>query len=233
MSTEIQDPEPSPSQSSLPLYIQQKDATTKTAQDAIANGCNSVPLDVAPTASMVCRICQTNTANEVLISPCYCKGSMAYVHLSCLERWLNQSSRSYCELCKYQYSAIETQRYGFCEGLWLWIRHPRNRTHIQSDLLIAILLTIVTAGLVCVCIMGMHYFVIEARRFGMSRTWTKVVVCAFLGTVVIGYIVTIYLLVKDELLPWYHWWRNTVDVRLHLTASIAQGLRRQVSETAV
>lgn len=233
MSTEIQDPNPSPSQSSLPLYIQQKDEITESSQEIVTSDSEPTLIDIMPISSMVCRICQTNTANEVLISPCHCKGSMAYVHLSCLERWLNQSSRSYCELCKYQYSAIETQRYGFCEGLWLWIRHPRNRTHVQSDFLIAILLTIVTAGLVCVCVLGMHYFVIEAKKLGMSKLWTKVVVCGFLGTVIIGYIVTIYLLIKDELVPWYHWWKNTVDVRLNLTASIAQGLRRQVSETAV
>lgn len=233
MSTEIQDPEPSSSQSSLPLNIQQRNATPKISKESITNGSEPVPLDVTPIASMLCRICQTNTANEVLISPCRCKGSMAYVHLSCLERWLNQSSRSYCELCKYQYNAIETQRYGFCEALWLWINHPRNRTHVQSDFLIVILLTIVTAGLVCVCILGMQYFVIEATKFGMTRMWTKVVVCIFLGTVIVGYIVTIYLLIKDELAPWYRWWKNTVDVRLRLTASIAQGLRRQVSETDV
>lgn len=79
----------------------------------------------------------------------------------------------------------------------------------------------------------MHYFVLEAKKLGMSKTWTKVVVCAFLSTVIMGYMVTIYLLVKDELVPWYNWWKGTVDVRLNLTASIAQGLRREASETAV
>lgn len=232
MSTEILQSEPTPSQSSLPPYTQ-KDVASKSPLTSSTSDSEIAPPNVTSIASMVCRICQTNTANEVLISPCHCKGSMAYVHLSCLERWLNQSSRSYCELCKYQYNAVETQRYGLCESLWLWIRHPRNRTHVQSDLLIAVLLTIVTVGLVCVCVLGMHYFVLEARKLGMSRMWTKLVVCSFLGTVIVGYIITIYLLVKDELAPWYHWWKNTVDVRLNLTASIAQGLRREVSETAV
>ncbi|KOX71695.1 hypothetical protein WN51_03406 [Melipona quadrifasciata] len=40
-----------------------------------------------------------------------CKGSLAYVHLACLERWLNQSCRSYCELCRYHFNVIETPRY--------------------------------------------------------------------------------------------------------------------------
>lgn len=40
-----------------------------------------------------------------------CKGTLAYVHLSCLERWLNQSCRTYCELCRYYFNAVETPRY--------------------------------------------------------------------------------------------------------------------------
>lgn len=186
---------------------------------------------VIPVGSTVCRICHTNTANEALISPCNCKGSMAYVHLSCLERWLNQSSRSYCELCKYHYNAIETQRYGLIEGIRLWVRHPRNRNHVQSDLLISVLLTIVTVGLVSVCLMGMQYFVLEGRKLGISKSWTRGMICFFLGIVVVGYAVTLYLLIKDQVIPWYNWWKNTVDVRLMLTPSIAQGFRRQLRES--
>lgn len=62
-----------------------------------------------------CRICllEGNTAEDPLVSPCDCKGSVAHVHLSCLRQWimarLNWSDSkpgSYyyrpqsCELCK-------------------------------------------------------------------------------------------------------------------------------------
>lgn len=178
------------------------------------------PVRVSSVASMVCRICQTNTAQECLISPCHCKGSLAYVHLSCLERWLNQSSRSYCELCMFQFNAIQTQRYGLFEGLRLWIRHPRNRNHVQSDLLISILLTIVTFGLIAVCLLGMQYFVIEGKKLGISKSWTKGAISMFLSVIVIGYVTTLYLLVKDQVIPWYNWWKTTVDVRLNLAPSV-------------
>ncbi|SAM05283.1 hypothetical protein [Absidia glauca] len=43
-----------------------------------------------------------------LIRPCRCKGTMMYVHVSCLNRWRNMSPRasSYvaCDLCGYQYN---------------------------------------------------------------------------------------------------------------------------------
>ncbi|CAG8556672.1 2896_t:CDS:1 [Acaulospora morrowiae] len=77
---------------------------------------NSVPLKF-------CKICQepelldtSHDENENLhlpytkdrlISPCKCKGSLEYVHLSCLNKWRNNPVRhdaSYrCEVCKYEY----------------------------------------------------------------------------------------------------------------------------------
>ncbi|XP_076390584.1 E3 ubiquitin-protein ligase MARCHF2 [Megachile rotundata] len=164
--------------------------------------------------SSVCRICHTNTSKEPLISPCRCKGSLAYVHLACLERWLNQSSRSYCELCRYHFNVIETPRYGLPESLRIWITHPRNRRNIQSDLLIFTLLSVVTMGLVTVCLLGMQYFVIEGKKIGISKLWTKRAIWSFLVIVVMGYITTVYFLGKDQVSPWYRWWKSTVNVRL-------------------
>lgn len=177
----------------------------------------SASTHMALVSAAVCRICHTSSELENLISPCNCKGSLAFVHLSCLERWLNQSSRSYCELCMFQYNAIETKRYRLWEGLILWIRHPRNRAHVRSDVAIAALLTLVTFGLVGVCLMGMEYFVTESNRFGIHRNWTRNTICLFLAIVILGYFTTIYLLVKDQVLPWYNWWKNTVNVKLLLT----------------
>ncbi|KAK9892696.1 hypothetical protein WA026_021552 [Henosepilachna vigintioctopunctata] len=172
--------------------------------------------------STVCRICHTNTANERLLSPCYCKGTLAYVHLSCLERWLNQSSRSYCELCLYQYNAVETLRYGLLEGIRLWIRHPRNRNHVRSDCLIAFLLTLVTIGLVVISLIGMDYFIIEGIKLGFSKIWTKSFIVSFLGIILMGYAVTMYLILRDEFVPWYNWWKNTLNIHLLLNPTVLQ-----------
>ncbi|KAK2581078.1 hypothetical protein KPH14_006120 [Odynerus spinipes] len=164
--------------------------------------------------SAVCRICHSNAVKEPLLSPCRCKGTLAYVHLSCLERWLNQSCRSYCELCLYHFNAVETLRYRWTESLRIWIRHPRNRRNVQSDLLIFILLTVVTIGLITVCLFGMRYFIIEGRRLGISKSWTKGAIWFFLGIVILFYTATVYLLGKDQLLPWYRWWKSMINVRL-------------------
>ncbi|CAH1981945.1 unnamed protein product [Acanthoscelides obtectus] len=183
--------------------------------------------------SLVCRICHTNTVNEGLISPCNCKGSLAYVHLSCLERWLNQSSRSYCELCMYRYSAIETKRYKLCEGIRLWIKHPRNMRQFKSDLVIASLLTLVTSGLIASSLFGMEYFVIEGSKVGLQRKWIRLTICLFLLIVMVGYLITIYLIARDQLLPWYRWWTKTVDIRLLLPPSICMKMLVKKREGSV
>ena len=69
-----------------------------------------------------CRICycEEDTIENPLIQPCSCSGSMKYIHLNCLKRWLKNSSYSlvqgnenfcvynfkqpHCELCKTKFS---------------------------------------------------------------------------------------------------------------------------------
>lgn len=38
-----------------------------------------------------------------LITPCFCTGTLQYVHHKCLQHWIRSSNRNYCELCKYTF----------------------------------------------------------------------------------------------------------------------------------
>ena len=58
------------------------------------------PLEEQPT----CRIC---LEPGDLIQPCDCKGSSAYVHKECLDRWLKTSKRTNCEICLFEYEIEE------------------------------------------------------------------------------------------------------------------------------
>ena len=71
-----------------------------------------IPLD----QNNVCRICLSNenSAKNPLISPCQCKGTMKWVHFTCLQSWLQEKvemtedelvliyiwKELKCELCK-------------------------------------------------------------------------------------------------------------------------------------
>jgi RING-variant domain len=66
-----------------------------------------------------------------LISPCRCKGTLAFVHKSCLEHWLRESANQHCELCQQRYPLRQSLRYKWWEALLIWYRNPRNRNILQ------------------------------------------------------------------------------------------------------
>lgn len=57
-------------------------------------------LDEPPT----CRICYDQDVDAPLISPCACTGSVQYIHITCLYRWMSMHPHSKCEICKTPYN---------------------------------------------------------------------------------------------------------------------------------
>lgn len=58
----------------------------------------------------MCRICREAGSKEDLLTTCGCKGTMKYIHLSCLEHWLAESDSTKCELCSFQYQTVRTPK---------------------------------------------------------------------------------------------------------------------------
>nr|XP_023014306.1 E3 ubiquitin-protein ligase MARCH3-like [Leptinotarsa decemlineata] len=57
-------------------------------------------------AEYICRICHGGESLDDLLTPCRCRGTVALVHLKCLERWLKESNHSSCELCQHHYKIV-------------------------------------------------------------------------------------------------------------------------------
>ncbi|CAO1310169.1 unnamed protein product [Diamesa tonsa] len=55
------------------------------------------------TSGDFCRICHENDNINPLLTPCYCSGSLKYVHQQCLQQWLTCSQTNSCELCKFPF----------------------------------------------------------------------------------------------------------------------------------
>lgn len=52
----------------------------------------------------ICRICHCESdLHNPLLTPCYCSGSLKYVHQTCLQQWLTASETNSCELCKFPF----------------------------------------------------------------------------------------------------------------------------------
>ncbi|BES95256.1 RINGv [Nesidiocoris tenuis] len=179
--------------------------------DSVQNSMHTASSDLS---NCICRICQTAKSKEQLISPCNCKGTLGKVHLSCLEKWLNFCGRQHCEICKYHFQVTRTRRYGIAQSVRIWVRHPRHRIHLRSDLIIAMILTIITATLCCICAFGVRYFISEAVRLGIPAVYTEGIIFVFLAVIVLGYSVTMYLMCKDHVVPWYRWWTQNSMVKI-------------------
>ncbi|KAL4617682.1 E3 ubiquitin-protein ligase MARCH3 [Arapaima gigas] len=87
----------------------------------------------------MCRICHEGGAQEQLLSPCECTGTLGSVHRSCLEHWLSASGTSFCELCHFQFSVQRKAR-----PLLEWIRNPglqQEKRTLFGDMVCFLLIT--------------------------------------------------------------------------------------------
>ena len=55
---------------------------------------------------MVCRICLDieTEANKFVKNSCKCKGSVANIHYNCLQKWIEISGKTKCEICLRYYN---------------------------------------------------------------------------------------------------------------------------------
>ncbi|XP_063536757.1 E3 ubiquitin-protein ligase MARCHF1-like isoform X1 [Cydia strobilella] len=92
----------------------------------------SAPKEVSSVAGSlasenICRICFGGASAERLERPCGCRGTIAAVHRSCLERWLLQAATSYCELCRHHYVVTRSHKWSWMRSLIEWARSGRGR----------------------------------------------------------------------------------------------------------
>lgn len=73
---------------------------------------------------VICRICHGGQSIDDLLTPCRCRGTIALVHLKCLERWLKESNHSSCELCQHHFRIIREPQYSVPWSILVFLRHP-------------------------------------------------------------------------------------------------------------
>ncbi|XP_063218950.1 uncharacterized protein LOC134529122 [Bacillus rossius redtenbacheri] len=64
-----------------------------------------------------CRVCSLpeERGGELMLAPCDCRGTMRWVHCSCLMQWLQSRCRPACEVCgaRYRFRVERPRRPGF------------------------------------------------------------------------------------------------------------------------
>ncbi|GBP83455.1 E3 ubiquitin-protein ligase MARCH3 [Eumeta japonica] len=117
---------------------QRADANASTDKDGGSPGSRR--------SDQICRICFGGESSERLVRPCSCRGTIAAVHRSCLERWLQQAASSYCELCRHHYSVTRTHKWSWARSALEWAVSGRGRALVADVLRGAALAAASTLG---------------------------------------------------------------------------------------
>jgi hypothetical protein len=81
---------------------------------------------------LMCRICHCEEVSpEFLITPCYCAGTLKFVHQACLQQWLKSNGMKSCELCKFDF-IMETRTRSFRDWEKLDMNHIERRKVLCS-----------------------------------------------------------------------------------------------------
>ncbi|EEB11229.1 membrane associated RING finger, putative [Pediculus humanus corporis] len=201
---------------------------------------DAASISLVNSSSDICRICREAGSKEDLITTCCCRGTMRFIHLSCLEHWLAESDSTKCELCSYQYQTVRTPKYSIIKSILLWLQNPGRRRDAREIMLDFLALIVFTPMAFFGTYMALltaetwyifYYLNFTLLRFkstqyttenciAMSPTITKIVSVGCLG--IIGAIDTAYfswLLVRAQhhTRAWNRWRRRNSIVKVILS----------------
>jgi len=154
-----------------------------------------------------CRICQDSRVLESLISPCYCMGTMGFVHSSCLEKWLGQSGRSACELCKFEFRTQVTYK-TFRDWIITEDFSLLERRYILTDLACFLLLTPLGIVSSWLCINGAQQYYIN------EHFWTGFALVILTGLLTMLYFFWVTITLRYHYLAFTRWQRQNGEVQL-------------------
>lgn len=176
-----------PSKKSHSLSPDSPRAQTDFDNHKFSDGCSSLSSSISSNGFDICRICHCEGDAEVpLITPCYCAGSLRFVHQACLQQWIKSSNTRNCELCKFQF-IMHTKTKPFTEWEQLDMSGLERRKLFCAVLFHAVALT---------CVVWSSYVLIdrtvEEVRNGVLEwpLWTKLIVVSIgiTGGVIFMYI---------------------------------------------
>ncbi|XP_043465795.1 E3 ubiquitin-protein ligase MARCHF2-like, partial [Leptopilina heterotoma] len=149
------------------------------------------------------------------------QGTVGAIHLTCLEKWLEESNRSSCELCGHDFQVERTLRYGVAESIavWLCLRQQRQRTvvrNLHSDLLRCVIVTPLTIACSYVCIVAADFYSQNNYDHFPPARWTTYSLLAMMSLIIFSYFVWTYAVIQHHQKAWFYWWQKTSKVKVSL-----------------
>ncbi|XP_050670139.1 uncharacterized protein LOC126968947 isoform X2 [Leptidea sinapis] len=176
----------------------------------------------SPPSDTICRICFGGASAERLVRPCSCRGTIAAVHRSCLERWLLQAVTSHCELCRHHYTVTRTHKWSWARSVVEWARSGRGRA-LAADawrgLALGAASVLGTARALHACDAALQA---GARRGGAAALAANLFSSLLIGIIgALNGLLTTWMLLKiqEHQVSWRTWRDSTLHVRVTLDAA--------------
>ncbi|XP_047504222.1 E3 ubiquitin-protein ligase MARCHF2-like isoform X1 [Pieris napi] len=172
----------------------------------------------------ICRICFGGESAERLVRPCCCRGTIAAVHRSCLERWLLQAATSYCELCRHHYVVTRSHKWSWARSVWEWGVSGRGRAlaaDVWRGAALGAASVLGTARALHACDAALQA---GARRGGGAALAANLFSSLLIGVIVYGVagalngLLTTWMLLKiqEHQASWRAWRDSTLHVHVSL-----------------
>lgn len=150
-------------------------------------------------------------------------GSVGKVHITCLEKWLQESRTDYCDLCFYQYRLEKVPRYTTWESLRPFWSDDENRK-LCNELLATIPGITFLVILACSCCLLAIFALDDMSSDMIDHTYFlfKFVLMFCLLLIVFVYGTMFTSVVRDVIRLWYKWSQQQLLVRLIPSAADLQ-----------
>ena len=146
---------------------------------------------------------------------------MGAIHLACLERWLEESNRSSCELCGHEFDIERTLRYKALHSIviWLCLSQQQHQLYVRSlrvDVLRCVIITPVTIACSYVCVVAADFYSTNNYENFPPAKWTTYSLLAMMTLLILSYFVWMYMAIQYHQRVWFYWWQKTSIVRVRL-----------------
>lgn len=162
-----------------------------------------------------CRLCyDTKYDDSTLIEPCSCKGTMAKVHVQCLEKWLNHIRSKKCELCLFEFKTEEKLHYGLFQSIGIWTRNNRRHQCLMHDFYLFLMMNVIALSMIGLLLQVIHHVINDDYIRETLPIWYIAALCFATGLWITIYILIIGIFISSHIQPWFVWWRSVKKINL-------------------
>ncbi|XP_015124409.1 E3 ubiquitin-protein ligase MARCH3-like [Diachasma alloeum] len=148
------------------------------------------------------------------------QGTMGAVHQPCLERWLEESNRSSCEVCGFAFDVERTPRHQPLHSLLIFIKKSPGDLQIsirppKIDLIRCLALTTMTLAAIYIFIVAGDFYSSDNFDNFPPAKWTNYSLIFLIFLIVFSYFIWIFWTLDYQKNVWYWWWQKTSTVRMN------------------